>query len=689
MAAATGHVIVCGLSGLGLRITEQLIASGVAVVVVDDRHAPTRGRQLERWAARLVVESPQTAEALREAGIDAALAVVACHESDLANLQTAMVTAEIAPTVGLVLSIDNAQLGDQLAAALPQARVLNRAELAGPGFVMACVRSDVVHAFAVDHSGADGLTDGEIFTVVDERVERPGIFRDIYGDLTPISLHRGGERLVEICPPRDVPLRPGDRLTVLGRTFEYGARDITVAGLDDARLFATLVGYAADGVGDGRAEEAPTGGRRHDATTAPGRRRSSALRSQLELHAARHRPVMRLSEISAMIRSEFDRPFRWALAAVFMIMGVSTVVLSLAYEGHNPDAPASFSPLDALYLTVETMVTVGYGDFNFGAADGWLQVFGIALMLAGALSIAVVYAFITNVIISRRLERALGRGRIGAIDRHVVLCGLGSVGVATMEGLLLAGRQVVVIERDQTNPYLPVARELRVPVVIGDAAVRSTLLEAGMPRAAAIAALSSDGAANLEAVLSAREAHEEQLLARGRRGAPAGRGRNTARSAQTVPVRETCGSAREENARLRVVLRTSGATMADEVERLFDVHTARSASALATPYFVGAALGYRVITTFYVKRTPFLVAMMTVHQGSALAGPTLAELATGIRVLAVGGENGELEHRLSRHTRLRPGDELLVTGPVTRIIDLVRRNQPASGDFRPPDATAR
>ncbi|WP_018637924.1 NAD-binding protein [Parafrankia elaeagni] len=653
MAAAVGHVIVCGLSDLGLRITEQLIGSGVAVVVVDDRYAPTGGRQLERWAARLVVESPHTAEALCEAGVDTALAVVACHESDLANLQTAMVTAETAPAVRLVLSIDNAQLGDQLAAALPQARVLNRAELASPGFVMACVRSDVLHAFTLNRPGAGGPTSREIFTVVDERVERPGIFRDIYGDLTPISLHRRGERLVEICPPRDVSLRPGDRLTVIGRTFEYGARDITVAGLDDARLFSTLVGYAAEGTGEDLAGVTSSRGRPAGPTTpAAARRRNHALRSQLELHATRRHPGTRLSETAAMIRSEFDRPFRWALAAVLTVMGVSTVVLSLAYESHNPEAPAGFSPLDALYLTVETMVTVGYGDFNFGAADNWLQAFGIVLMLAGALSIAVVYAFITNVIISRRLERALGRGRIGAIDGHVVLCGLGSVGLATMEGLLLAGRQVVVIERDETNPYLPVARELRVPVVIGDAAVRSTLLEAGMPRATTIAALSSDGAANLEAVLSAREAHDEQP--------------------ERIP-----------DTRLRVVLRTSGPTMADEVERLFDVHTARSASALATPYFVGAALGYHVISTFYVKRTPFLVARMTVHQGSALAGPTLEELATGTRVLAVGAEKAELEYRVSRHTRLRPGDELLVTGPVTQIIDMVRRNQPVAAGRRP------
>ncbi|WP_256789551.1 NAD-binding protein [Frankia sp. AvcI1] len=675
------HVIVAGLSAMGLRLAEQLQASGVAVVAVDDRLSATARRRLERCGVRVLRESPHLPEVLREAGIAASLAVVICHEADLDNLETALLAADIAPAVRLVVSVHNPQLGGQLADALAQVRVLNLGELAGPSFVEACVRSDVTHAFTMD-----ARADAEVFAVIEEEITGRGDFRARYGDLTPIALRRAGARHAEMLPPRDTSLRPGDRLTVLGRLAEFDERGMTVSGLHDARLFATL--------GAGTAER---GG----------------------VSRARRGTTARLREFRSIIRGELDRPFRLALVAVAAILLVSTVVLSLTYTDHNQAAPPDFGPLDALYLTVETMVTVGYGDFNFGAADKWLQVFGIGLMLAGALSIAVVYAFITNVIISRRLERALGRGRAGAVRGHVILSGLGSVGVATMDGLVRAGRQVVVIERDENNRYLPVAREQGVPVIIGDATVRSTLLEAGLAHATTVAALTSDGVANLETVLSAREAHVELRGARAAREAArraGGRSYGRGRSPEAQP----------RQAGLRVVLRIFDTTMADEVERRFGIHTARSASALATPYFVGAALGYDVLSTFYVERTPFLVARMTVNAGGALVGPTLRELSTGTRVLAVTtatasvgaddsrsdddgrGDDGrdddrrdddrrdddrrdddrrdddrrdddravvEPDYRPGRHTRLRPGDELLVVGPVTQIVDMVRRNQ--------------
>jgi Trk K+ transport system NAD-binding subunit len=632
---------VAGLGGLGVRLAEQLRDSGVAVVGVDDRLTPAARRRLERSGVPVIAESPHAAEVLRDAGIAAALAVVICHEVDLANLETALVAADVAPDVRLVVNVNNAQLGDQLADAIDQARVLNLAELAGPSFVEACVRSDVTHAFTMDTRA-----DAEVFAVIEEEITGRGAFRARYGDLTPISLRRAGARRAEVCPPRDTPLHPGDRLTVIGRLAEFDDRGMTVSGLHDARLFAAL--------GDGDAGAA------------------GAVR-------ARRGTAARVREFLATIRGELDRPFRLALAGVVTIMIVSTVVLSLTYADHNRAAPADFGPLDALYLTVETMVTVGYGDFNFGAADEWLQVFGIGLMLLGALSIAVVYAFITNVIIGRRLERAMGRRRAGAVRAHVILCGLGSVGVATMNGLLRAGRQVVVIERDENNRYLPVARERGVPVVIGDATVRSTLLEAGLAHATTIAALTSDGVANLETVLSAREAHDELRGARDAREAArrsGGRSHGRARPRGAGPGAGAGAGAGPDQADLRVVLRIVDTTMADEVERRFGIHTARDASALATPYLVGAALGYDVLSAFYVERTPFLVARMTVRAGGALVGPTLRELSTETRVLAVTtAAAGEPDYRPGRHTRLRPGDELLVVGPVSGIVDMVRRNQ--------------
>ncbi len=647
-AESVGHVIVAGLGGLGVRLAEQLRDSGVTVVGVDDRLTAANRRRLERSGVRVLVESPHAAEVLRDAGIATAHAVVLCHETDLANLETALVAADVAAGVRLVVSVNNAQLGDQLADAFEQVRVLNLAELAGPSFVEACVRSDVTHAFTMGTRA-----DAEVFAVIEEEITGREAFRTRYGDLTPILLRRAGSRDAEVCPPRDTPLRPGDRLTVIGRLAEFDDRGMTVSGLHDARLFAEL--------GDGDAGPA------------------SAAR-------ARRGTAARIREFVATIRGELDRPFRLALGAVFTLMIVSTMVLSLTYADHNAAAPTGFGALDALYLTVETMVTVGYGDFNFGAADEWLQVFGIALMLLGALSIAVVYAFITNVIISRRLERAMGRGRAGAVRGHVILCGLGSVGVATMDGLLRAGRQVVVIERDENNRYLPVARERGVPVILGDATVRATLLEAGLAHATTIAALTSDGVANLETVLSAREAHDEL---RGTRAARELARRSGGRSYGRA------GGGRSDDGRhpadLRVVLRVVESSMADEVERRFGIHTARDAAALATPYLVGAALGYDVISAFYVQRTPFLVARMIVRAGGGLAGPTLRELSTGTRVLAVTtAATDEPDYRPGRHTRLRPGDKLIVVGPVGGIVAMVRRNQrPGQPPAGEPDARAR
>jgi TrkA-C domain len=133
---------------------------------------------------------------------------------------------------------------------------------------------------------------------------------------------------------------------------------------------------------------------------------------------------------------------------------------------------------------------------------------------------------------------------------------------------------------------------------------------------------------------------------------------------------------------LRVVLRIFDTHLADEVERRFDIHTARSASALATPWFVGAALDYEVISTFYVDRTPFIVARMKVAAGGGLDGPTLQELSTGTRLLAIatssehdGTPDRGPNYRPTRHTRLQPGDGLFVVGPYPQIIETVRRNQ--------------
>ena len=108
--------------------------------------------------------------------------------------------------------------------------------------------------------------------------------------------------------------------------------------------------------------------------------------------------------------------------------------------------------LDAAYFTVETVTTVGYGDFSFRHQSPWLMAGAICLMLLGALFVAVFFAMLTNMLVSRRIEESLGRRRITGLRGHVLVIGLGSVGMQAATRLVAAGSEVVVVEMRDEQP---------------------------------------------------------------------------------------------------------------------------------------------------------------------------------------------------------------------------------------------
>ena len=102
---------------------------------------------------------------------------------------------------------------------------------------------------------------------------------------------------------------------------------------------------------------------------------------------------------------------------------MSTVLLWLTY-----DKPG-MSPLDALYFSAETVATVGYGDFNFIDQSPFLRLWAIFLMAAGVTTIAMLMAFLSDMLISRRLNGSIGRRLARGMSGHVVVIGLGAFGI--------------------------------------------------------------------------------------------------------------------------------------------------------------------------------------------------------------------------------------------------------------------
>ena len=79
-------------------------------------------------------------------------------------------------------------------------------------------------------------------------------------------------------------------------------------------------------------------------------------------------------------------------------------------------------------------------------------------MVVGAMLATLFFALLTNLLVSRRIEETLGRRRVTGLSGHVVVIGLGSVGVRVVQQLRAAGTDVVVVERDENSRYLAQVR---------------------------------------------------------------------------------------------------------------------------------------------------------------------------------------------------------------------------------------
>lgn len=581
-----GHVIVCGLPGVGLRVVEELTLSGVPAVVVDDDPKPALTRQVAMWGVPLITGGTRSEETLSRAGIKGAIAVICAQHDDMHALEMSLLARRLRPGLRVITQLGNPAVGR----ALKQAgvAVLDVAGLSAPSVTEACLRL-----------GVQEITlSGTRFLAARVAAPRAGTLRELYGALAPAAVVPADGGQVVVCPGRDIPVAAGDEVTLIGTPAEL---------------------------------------RRAKITDYPERIMPAAQRrAPRPLPAVRHAWALAVSLAHAA-----DRRLAVALGALVVVVAASTAVLRLAYQagGHH------LSVLDSLYFTAETITTVGFGDFTFRWQSPWLVAFAIGLMLSGAMFVAVFFALLTNMIVSHRIEESLGRQRITGLSGHILVIGLGTVGLRVVRQLRAAGRDVVVVEKNEHNRHLGQVRALGVPVVIADGTLPEVLASVRLATASAVAVLTSDDLANLETGLAVRD----QLGTRWK----------------TTPV----------------VLRIFDPALARSVRETFGFHNVRSTAALAAPWFTGAALGLDVLSTFYAGDEPLLVARLTVTPGGGLQDLTMRGLAARTRVLAIrrASDPAVLEHPPRRSARFRADDEAYLIGPYDELLTVLRRDRPSPG----------
>lgn len=164
-----------------------------------------------------------------------------------------------------------------------------------------------------------------------------------------------------------------------------------------------------------------------------------------------------------------------------------------------------FSFIEALYMTVITLSTVGFGEVRNLGPGG--RLFVILMIIGGLGLVTYILSALAGFVVEGRFRKLLGRRQmkkeIDRLDRHYVICGHGRMGEIVCRALRAEGRSYVVVESDQEAvERLAEAGHL---VVEGDATEDEVLLAAGITRARALVAVVSSDVDNLYITLTARE----------------------------------------------------------------------------------------------------------------------------------------------------------------------------------------
>ena len=184
---------------------------------------------------------------------------------------------------------------------------------------------------------------------------------------------------------------------------------------------------------------------------------------------------------------------------------------------------------------------------------------------------------------------------------HVVICGAGRVGFRVFERLHKLGVPMVMIERDDSKPFLAEIRNAGVAVLIDDVRAAGALERANLAKARAIVCATDDDLANLNVALDARKLR----------------------------------------AGIRVVMRLFDDDLVEKTRSSFDAQ-AFSTSALAAPALAMAALDPSIKNSFEVGGRLMVVAELAVS--GSVCGRSVAQLRdeSGVLVIHLVRKTGEV-----------------------------------------------
>jgi len=328
------------------------------------------------------------------------------------------------------------------------------------------------------------------------------------------------------------------------------------------------------------------------------------------------------------------RSLRARLLASPVRLPVALLAFTLVYGTVGFMALEGFGFVDALYMTVTTLTTVGFGEIQPLGTGG--RIFTLSLIAIGVLALFSLLAVLTSLLASGQLGRSLTRRtmrqRIEGLRGHYIVCAFGRVGRAAVADLTGEGAAVVVVEVDPAKE--DELAEAGVPYIIDDPTREEVLERAGIERATGLLCAVDSDAANVYIALLARARNPSLfIIAR-------------ASSAESVDA-----------------LRRAGA---DRVVSPYRLSGARMAALALRPAMLEFVDMVSVAPDLRVEE-------LVISDASPLAGASVRDACApydGVMILAVRNPSGDLLVPPRADTQLEAKDLIIVVGPQGALSQL-------------------
>src|SRR6478735_5029853 len=191
-------------------------------------------------------------------------------------------------------------------------------------------------------------------------------------------------------------------------------------------------------------------------------------------------------------------------SAALLFYGAIGLFAMLLFEWVGSMIVLDQSAADALYGSTKSLATVGP---NSAVDDGpkWFKVAIVASMVLTLLSAACFTSGLINRLVDSSLTGLFGRRAVPRRD-HVVVVGLGQVGLRLCLLLRSLGVPVVAVDTEAAGENVGFAKRAKLPVVIGRGANPAVLRRLSLRAARGFAAVTPDDLNNIEAAMAARDA---------------------------------------------------------------------------------------------------------------------------------------------------------------------------------------